>query len=103
MNLDLCHRIYCGQAQKKRRIGVIIGAHTIIYSKNPEADRDFLREVLKFPYVDAGHGWLIFALPPSEVAIHPSDENDQHQLYLICDDVKEIIRTLEGKHVVCSQ
>ena len=51
---------------------MIVGAHSIIYSKNPEADRAFLRDVLKFPSVDVGHGWLIFGLPPSEVAVHPS-------------------------------
>ena len=55
---------------------MIIGAHSIIYSKNPEADRGFLRDVLKLPHVDAHAGWLIFGLPPSEVAVHPSDEND---------------------------
>ena len=56
--------------------GMIIGAHSIIYSKNPEADRGFLRDVLKLPHVDAHGGWLIFGLPPSEVAVHPSDKND---------------------------
>ena len=61
---------------------MIIGAHTIIYSNNAEADREFLRDVLGFAHVDAGHGWLIFALPPAEVAVHPSDNNDVHELYL---------------------
>ncbi len=54
---------------------MITGAHAIIYSRNAEADRRFLRDILKFPHVDVGHGWLIFALPPAEVAVHPSDEN----------------------------
>ncbi len=61
---------------------MITGAHTILYSTNPEADRAFFRDVLKFPYVDVGHGWLIFALPPSEIAIHPSDKNNYHEFYL---------------------
>src|SRR6267143_1249559 len=59
---------------------MITGAHSIIYSKNPEADRDFLRDVLQLTNVDVGHGWLIFGLPPAEVAVHPSDKNDVHAL-----------------------
>ncbi len=65
---------------------MINGVHIIVYSKDAEADRRFFRDVLKYPSVDAGHGWLIFALPPAEVAVHPSDENDVHKLYLMCDD-----------------
>jgi hypothetical protein len=67
---------------------MITGAHVIVYSTDPDADRAFLRDVLCFPHVDVGEGWLIFALPPSEVAIHPSDRNDGHELYLMCDDIK---------------
>ncbi len=63
---------------------MIHGAHVIVYSKDAEADRVFFRDVLKYPFADAGHGWLIFALPPAEVAVHPSDENDVHELYLMC-------------------
>lgn len=81
---------------------MITGSHTIIYSKNAEADRDFLRDVLKLPNVDVGHGWLIFGLPPSEVAVHPSDGNDQHEFYLLCDDVKVLVRTLAEKRIKCS-
>ena len=81
---------------------MISGAHSIIYSKNPEADRAFLRDVLGFPSVDVGHGWLIFALPPSEVAIHPSERNDVHELYLMCDDVEALIRELQAQAVECS-
>jgi catechol 2,3-dioxygenase-like lactoylglutathione lyase family enzyme len=81
---------------------MIIGAHAIVYSKDAEADRAFLRDVLGFPSVDAGGGWLIFALPPSEMAVHPSDENGVHELYLLCDDVRELARSLEEKGVVCS-
>ena len=58
---------------------MIIGAHSIIYSVDPEADRAFLRDVLDFPSVDAGDGWLIFGLPPAELAIHPSEKNDVHE------------------------
>jgi hypothetical protein len=55
-----------------RAATMIIGAHSIIYSTNPEADRAFLRNVLKLPHIDVGHGWLIFGLPPAEVAVHPA-------------------------------
>ncbi len=82
---------------------MIFGAHVIIYSKDAEADRDFLRDVLGFSSVDAGHGWLIFALPPAEAAVHPAEENDRHELYLLCDDLKAEISTLQGKGVQCSK
>jgi hypothetical protein len=81
---------------------MIIGAHSIIYSTNPEADRAFLRDVLKFTNVDAGNGWLIFGLPPSEVAVHPSDKNDVHELYLLCDDVKAFVDQMSKHDVACS-
>src|SRR4029077_20926218 len=70
---------------------MIHGAHVIIYSKDSEADRAFFRDVLKYNSVDAGHGWLIFALPPAEVAVHPSETNDVHELYFMCDDVRAFI------------
>src|SRR5881409_172199 len=77
---------------------MIIGAHSIIYSKNPEADRTFLRDVLKFPNVEVGGGWLIFGLPPAEVAVHPSEENNVHEFYLMCDDIESFAaRMKEGK------
>ena len=66
---------------------MIDGAHIVIYSKDVEADRAFLRDVLKFPFIDARGGWLIFKLPPSEVAVHPSDENDCHEFFLMTDDL----------------
>lgn len=66
---------------------MITGAHSVIFSRNPEADRAFLKDVLDLPHVDVGGGWLIFALPPAEVAVHPSDENGVHELYLMCDDL----------------
>jgi hypothetical protein len=81
---------------------MIIGAHCVIYSRNPEADRVFLRDVLKLPDVDAGRGWLIFGLPPSEVAVHPSDENDRHELYLLSDDIQGFVRSLREKEIECS-
>ncbi len=82
---------------------MINGAHVIIYSKDAEADRAFFRDVLGFKSVDAGHGWLIFALPPAEAAFHPASENDPaHELYLICDDLKSEIESLAKKNVQCS-
>lgn len=82
---------------------MISGAHIVLYSKDAEADRGFLRDVLGFKSVDAGHGWLIFALPPSEAAVHPAEQSGAHELYLICDDLKEEIATLASKGVQCSQ
>ena len=78
---------------------MITGAHVIVYSKDPESDRAFFRDVLKFPAVDAGHGWLIFALPPAEVAFHPSEKNDLHEFYFMCDDLKSTMESLKGKRV----
>jgi hypothetical protein len=81
---------------------MIHGAHVIVYSKDAEADRAFFRDVLQYPFADAGHGWLIFALPPAEVAVHPSDENGAHELYLMCDDVHAFIAEMTAKNVGCS-
>jgi catechol 2,3-dioxygenase-like lactoylglutathione lyase family enzyme len=81
---------------------MITGAHIIIYSKDAEADRAFFRDVLGFKSVDAGHGWLIFALPPAEAALHPSNESDTvHELYLMCDDLKSEMESLATKNVRC--
>ena len=82
---------------------MIFGAHVIVYSKDGDADRRFLRDVLGFPAVDAGHGWLIFALPPGEIAVHPADENGRHELYFMCDDLKAEIAALGKKGVRCSE
>ena len=82
---------------------MIFGAHVIVYSRDPLADRTFLREVFGFPSVDAGHGWLIFALPPAEVAVHPSEKDDRQQLYFMCDDLKGEILALKNKGVQCSE
>ena len=82
---------------------MISGAHVILYSKNAEADRAFFRDVLGFKSVDAGHGWLIFALPPAEAAFHPSGESSvAHELYFMCDDLKAEIASLAKKDVKCS-
>ncbi len=82
---------------------MIIGAHTIVFSKDAEADRAFFRDVLGFKGVDAGGGWLIFALPPGEAAFHPSDENDVHRFYLMCDDLAAEMASLRDKGVACSE
>jgi hypothetical protein len=80
---------------------MINGGHVIIYSKNADADRAFLKNVLKFKRVDVGHGWLIFALPPSEIAVHPSDKNDLHEFFLMCDDLDAEMRDLKKVGVAC--
>jgi catechol 2,3-dioxygenase-like lactoylglutathione lyase family enzyme len=76
------------------------GAHVVICSKDAERDRAFFRDVLGFNSVDAGHGWLIFKLPEGEAAFHPGD-NDQHSLYLMCDDLKSTMAELKKKGVAC--
>ncbi|MGB6669747.1 MAG: VOC family protein [Candidatus Acidiferrum sp.] len=81
---------------------MISGAHVVIYTKDPEADRAFFRDVLGFQSVDAGHGWLIFALPPGEAAFHPSDKNGPHELYFMCDSLKAEMDLLAKKGVACS-
>jgi hypothetical protein len=81
---------------------MITGAHMIVYSTDAEADRAFFRDVLRFPSVDAGQGWLIFALPPSEIAIHPEAENGRHEIYLMCGDVADVVRRLAAAGVKCT-
>ena len=80
----------------------ITGAHTIIYSNDAEADRAFFRDVLSFPHVDVGHGWLIFALPPGEVAVHPADADQRHELYLMVDNVAEFVVEMKARGVACT-
>ena len=82
---------------------MIVAAHVVVYSKDADADRRFFRDVLGLESVDAGHGWLIFALPPAEAAFHPSDANGAHELYFICDDLKGEIAALARKGVECSE
>ena len=92
---------------------MINGAHFLLYSRDPEADRAFLRDVLGFRSVDAGGGWLIFALPPAEIAVHPIDDDAPPQnadgqvvgasLYLMCDDLDSTMKSLETRNVLCSE
>ncbi|HUJ28407.1 MAG TPA: hypothetical protein VLW85_20435 [Myxococcales bacterium] len=81
---------------------MISGAHVIVYSKDPEADREFLKDALGFAHVDVGGGWLIFRLPPAEVAVHPSRKNGAHELYLMTDDLKALIASLRKRGVKTS-
>lgn len=82
---------------------MMFGAHVVIYTTDVEADRAFFRDVLGFSSVDAGHGWLIFALPPAEAAFHPAEENGRRELYFMCDDLKTEIAALAAKGVQCSE
>jgi hypothetical protein len=82
---------------------VIIGAHAILYSTDAHATRGFLRDVLGLPSVDAGSGWLIFGLPPAEVAVHPTDADSQHELYLMCDDIEATVAELRARGAQVSQ
>lgn len=81
---------------------MISGAHMIIYSSDADADRAFFRDVLKFPAIDAGQGWLIFALPPAEIAVHPAAEGDTHEVYLMSEDVAATIQELKSHNVDCT-
>jgi len=92
---------------------MITGTHVLFYSEKPEADRAFFRDVLGFRSVDAGGGWLIFAMPPAEAGIHPTDSESRHQIhggssmlgamvYLMCDDLQAEIKQLRAKKVECS-
>jgi catechol 2,3-dioxygenase-like lactoylglutathione lyase family enzyme len=83
-------------------VQLISGAHSIIFSKDAEAARIFFRDTLGMPFVDAGHGWLIFALPPAELAVHPADTAEpegRHQLYLMCKDIEATVAALKEKGV----
>jgi catechol 2,3-dioxygenase-like lactoylglutathione lyase family enzyme len=81
---------------------MISGAHSIIYSVDAEADRAFFRDVLGLPGVDVGGGWLIFGLPPSEVAFHPAPENGRHEFFLLCDDIDAFTTAMRDRGVACS-
>jgi catechol 2,3-dioxygenase-like lactoylglutathione lyase family enzyme len=81
---------------------MISGAHVVIYTRDADADRAFFRDVLGFDSVDAGRGWLIFALPPAEAAFHPAGTNGPHELFLLCDDIEAEVARLAGKGVACS-
>jgi len=81
---------------------MIRGAHVILYSADADADRAFFRDVLEYPFVDAGHDWLIFALPPAELAIHPAADSGAHELYLMCDDLAAFVAQMSERGVTCS-
>ena len=78
---------------------MLTGAHVILYSNDADADRAFLQEVLGLDHVDAGHGWLIFGLPPAEVAVHPTDGPPKHELYFMCDDIEAQLADLRDRGV----
>lgn len=85
---------------------MIDGAHVIVYSHDAEADRAFFRDVLEYPHVDAGGGWLVFKLPPAELAVHPADTVDpansaanRHELYLMCSDLDAVLHKLSARGV----
>lgn len=82
---------------------MIFGAHVVVHSRHAAADRAFFRDIMGFASVDAGHGWLIFALPPAEVAVHPAEADDRHELYLMCNDLQAEISALADKGVQCSK
>jgi catechol 2,3-dioxygenase-like lactoylglutathione lyase family enzyme len=82
---------------------MMFGSHVVVYSSDADADREFFRDVLGFPSVDAGHGWLIFALPPAEIAMHPAEASGAFEFYLTCDDLEAEMRDLRAKGVVCSE
>jgi len=88
---------------------MINGAHVLLYSQDPDRDRAFFRDVLQFPSVDAGGGWLIFKLPPAEVALHPADGESEPahrllhtQFYFMCDDLNALMKSLKAKNVSCT-
>lgn len=81
---------------------MLTGAHVIVYSSDSAADRAFVADVLGFPSVDVGGGWLIFALPPAELAVHPAESSGACELYLMCDDLPAEMAALEAKGVTCS-
>ena len=82
---------------------MIIGAHVVLYSKDADADRAFFRDILGLKSVDAGRGWLIFALPPAEAAFHPSESNGPHELFFMCDNLTAEMSALAQKNVAFSE
>src|SRR5215213_1973614 len=83
---------------------MIFGAHVVVYSKDPTADRAFFRQVLGTSSVDAGHGWLIFALPPAELAVHPAEGGEgSHELYLMCEDVEAFVQQMKAEGLECTK
>ena len=82
---------------------MVFGAHVIVYSLDPKADRAFFRDVLGFASVDAGDDWLIFALPPAELAVHPADHGVAPDIYFMSDDLNADIASLRDKKIQCSE
>lgn len=82
---------------------MISGMHAIIYSTNPEADKAFFKDVLLLTNVDVGDGWLIFGLPPAEVAVHPGGDSTAHELYLMCDDMGEFVEEMKKHNIACTE
>jgi hypothetical protein len=82
---------------------LISGAHIMIFTRDEDADRAFLRDILEIPCIDSGGGWLIFKLPPAELGVHRGERNDVHELYLMCDDLDAAIAQLAGRGVDCAE
>lgn len=78
---------------------MLTGAHIVIYSRDAKADRIFFKETLGLRSVDAGDGWLIFAVPAAEVAFHPHDENNKYEMYFLCDDIEAQVAALKKRAV----
>ena len=82
---------------------MITGTHAIIYSSNADADKAFFKDILKLTNVDVGRGWLIFGLPPSELAVHPAENSTTHELYLMCDDISLFIEAMGKHNIACTE
>jgi len=82
---------------------MISGIHLIVYSKNAEADKAFFRDVLQLSHVDVGRGWIIFGLPPAEIAAHPAEDNGRQEIYLMCDNIKVFVKQMARHKIVCSE
>ena len=82
---------------------MISGAHVMIFTRDEDGDRAFLRDVLEIPCIDSGGGWLIYKLPPTELGVHGGEQNDVHQLYFMCDDLDAEIARLDGRGAQCSE
>jgi hypothetical protein len=95
-DIEIADAVATWRRPGKGLFNMIIGAHSILYSANAEADRAFFRDVLKLGNIEMGDGWLIFALPPSEVAFHPADESGKHEFYLMCASIEGFVSAMEG-------
>jgi len=82
---------------------MLSGIHLIIYSKDAEADKAFFKDILQLNHIDVGHGWLIFGLPPTELAVHPSSTDDFHEIYLMCRNIQSFVRQMDKKKIPCSK